>query len=653
MKRKQFLALLMAAAMVVSLAACGNSTDSAEEPATETTETSDAAGSGDASAASGDASGNAGGGSSASVSTSGTFDTYLDADGNEIASGDGTKYTTSYLTEDGETGILGSWSGLVGFKYRAGVYVKDGAIDEDNSVYALAGLNGVVADFDDEGITGLDVTTATSGFSAVIVRDSDYTISDANIVMNTDSDGQDVNDFAGYGAAVAVFGDSVVLIENSNIETTGVAKLATFADDGADIIVNNSTLGVNGGDIYSEYKSTANQSLMINPPWVLGISGSARTTNVMGDYTTGTYVDTTIKAANWGAVSIDSGTAMKLTCVNCEVSVDGSGYGAYAIGTGTEEYYLGTTFDVQTYAVILTGATVTFDSYTGGEEIDITKLDDAGTRVATVSSSAVAAGETVNSSVTSANFGFMFHHNASSGTNVLNILNGTTVSTENAVFLIKKISSEINIDSAEVSSADGVILQIIDNDDDMIGAYMDDVFGMPTFNMSFEEPDGWSSTWGVDYVDSGWTHDFNVTNATLNGSLYNGSGYTSNGGATLNVNLGENAVLNGGISATEYQHDYKSFTYRTEAEGYNATTAAEAAAKLGHVTNQVYSNGVNIVNVTLTDNAVWTVTEECYVDSLTIGADATVNATATDANGNEVTLEAGKTYTSLTLNAAE
>lgn len=148
----------------------------------------------------------------------------------------------------------------------------------------------------------------TSGFSAVIIRDSGYKITNADINLDSKSDGTDVNDFAGYGAGVVVYGKSKVEIENSKITTTGVGKAATSADKGADLIVRSSTLSTKGGTIYKDYKSTATQSYMICPPWVLGIAGSSRTTNVMGAYTTGTYVDTTFNAADWGAVSIDSGS---------------------------------------------------------------------------------------------------------------------------------------------------------------------------------------------------------------------------------------------------------------------------------------------------------------------------------------------------------
>ena len=466
----------------------------------------------------------------------------LTVGGQERAISAGT-YENAVLTVTGvlSDGALGSWDALTGLPYRAGLRVKDGAVDTANSV--LPSLGGAAAADD------VTLTTGSAGFSALILEDSDYTLKGADIRMNTDSDGTGVNDFAGLGAGVAAYGDARVVIENSTIATTGVAKAATFADAGADLIVRGSDLSCAGGEIYPAYKSTANQALMINPPWVLGISGSARATNVMGDYTTGTYVDTDITAADWGAVSIDTGSYMHLTLINSDVKVAGSGYGAYAIGTGTIEDYYGASFDVDTYAAIMTGATVNLNSVKAGDQIAVRKIVPDGSAANRSKSTATGslvttetATATANTVVNAKNFGFMFHHNAPDGWNVLNVNEGTELNTGHAAFLVKKVNAEINVDGAKVNARDGVILQMIDNDDDMVGAYMDEYFGMPTFNMSFSEPDGWSSTWGVDYKDSGWQTDFNVTGTALKGSLYNGTGYTANGGQTLNVTLGRGDV---------------------------------------------------------------------------------------------------------------
>lgn len=534
---------------------------------------------------------------------------------------------TSYLQdagEDGKLAALGSWNAISGLPYRAALSIRDGKVVDTESIRSA--INGTISD---TGASNVKSESQTSGFSAMIIRDSDYKITNANISLDSKSDGTDVNDFAGYGAGVAVYGDSKVEIEDSSITTTGVAKAATFADAGADLIVRNSTLTSRGGDIYKDYKSTANQSYMINPPWVLGIAGSSRTTNVMGDYTTGTYVNTTFDAANWGAVSIDTGSYMHLTLINSTVKVAGSGYGAYAIGGGTWEDYYGTTFDVDTYAIIMTGATASLGSVKKGDQIEVRKIvadEDADNRSASTKTGELVTTETAtadaNSVVNSRNFGFMFHHNASDGWNVLNINEGTEINTGNAAFLVKKINADIHVEGAEINADNGVILQMIDNDDDGVGAFMDDFYGMPTFNYKYEEKDGWSSTWGVNYKASGWRTEFSVVDADLKGNLYNGTGYGSNGGSALDVILGAGGSITGVISSTETQHGdsldnlYKSFTYRKDDEGFSYETAAAAAGKLGHVINQNYYNGVNPVNVTVGHGGAWVVTGDSIVNDL-------------------------------------
>ena len=72
--------------------------------------------------------------------------------------------------------------------------------------------------------------------------------------------------------------------------------------------------------------------------------------------------------------------------------------------------------DVSTYGIIMTGGEATFQSYTGGQEIDVVQFSGEtskygtgvnGTVVAKVSSDEVEDGVRVTSKVASDNFGFM------------------------------------------------------------------------------------------------------------------------------------------------------------------------------------------------------------------------------------------------------
>lgn len=142
---------------------------------------------------------------------------------------------------------------------------------------------------------------------------------------------------------------------------------------------------------------------------------------------------------------------------------------------------------------------------------------------------------------------------------------------------------------------------------------------MPTFNTTFHEEAGFANEFAVNETDvaENWTSDLTITNATIDGDVWNSSGYVgSNPATTLTVNLGEGANLTGLISAGAFSHTTKDATV-----GDGDWSGASA---LGHVTNIVNSNGKNIVNVALSANAVWTVSADCYIDTLYIEGEASV-----------------------------
>ena len=152
--------------------------------------------------------------------------------------------------------------------YRAALYVNNGEQDENS-------ITEVIQDGTAEGtnLTGGTISAASSGFSGVIVKNSGedtaskVTISNSTIDLSSQSDGTDVNDFAGYGAGVASFGDgTLTVIEDSEISTDGVAKSAVFTDGGADLVVKNSELKSTGGTIYEDYELTSATNKMVAPP---------------------------------------------------------------------------------------------------------------------------------------------------------------------------------------------------------------------------------------------------------------------------------------------------------------------------------------------------------------------------------------------------
>jgi hypothetical protein len=216
-------------------------------------------------------------------------------------------------------------------------------------------------------------------------------------------------------------------------------------------------------------------------------------------------------------------------------------------------------------------------------------------------------------------FGFMTHNSGS-----INVLDGTVVLTEEATFLYKAGDVDFVADQAVLKPKSGIILQMIDNDDATVGAEMG--ANGPVFNTEFYEDEGWPSENGND-VPATTSGPFgpatansvslNLTNGHYRGDVFNGTGYYTQLGDALEVNIGEGAVLKGAISLTETRHideNGDQNTYFTMDEYYY----------LGHVENRNHRNGNSSLSVSLTDGAIWKVTGESFITSLMVADGAIV-----------------------------
>ncbi len=535
---------------------------------------------------------------------------------------------TLVLTRDTE--FMGSWTwggrdaaaSTATPPFRAAAYIDSEGMNEECSVLEAVGSGKV---FDDKA-NGIKIQGQTGDFSGIVVNNADYSIHGAKITLGGDTvDGSNTNDFAGLGAAVVVSGEDAFLkVNGSKIETTGVGKLPVFVDDGAVAVFEGCKIRANGGTIYDGYMSTADQTIMVAPPWVLGLDNAesnARGSNLMGDYSVAAYVDSDIYAHGWAGLSTDSGSQMHLIVVNSDIKVENSGYGTYNIGSATEDFY-GVRMDVATIGIIHTGGQSTIRSSRAGEEINVAKMDgdtdEYGFQAEGAAVTAVSSRSSRPSEIVAGSFGIMAHQ----GTNVVNILDKTSITSGDAMFLIKGGNNYINVDDSLLKSESGVLLQLFDNDDPAVGLDMgtewgiDDLFyghtygmHMPTFNESFTEGEGYSSEFGgmTDYGTSGIC-DLTLSNGNYEGDIWNSTGYLVQGamgpasatGYDVTVTIGEGATLKGFVSAGEFSHVEKDL-----AVGNGDWSDAEY---LGHVTNQVYWNGYNNIDVVVEEGAIWIVT---------------------------------------------
>ncbi len=590
--------------------------------------------------------------------------------------------------------FIPTFSSRSGDSYTVGLYVQGNDVIGDYSY---------LTDFANDGDSSVDVKDLQidaqgSGFTAIAVQGTEETgasnvnISNVELNLSDDSDGSNACDFTGLGTAIVASGATenahiTLNIDNTTLNASGFGRDGIIVDDYADAIITNSTFTSLGGNtlpnaglVYDGYLNTAKQAFMLSPPWILGIIGGSRVANVLGDYSSLTVVDSTMKAGAWAVLSTDDCTEPVVNSVNSELIVAkadeegginggadlfgydynyGSGYGTYAIGDAIENFY-GTTFTGVTYATILTGGNLYFGASYAGLELK----NGTGDVIYTYD------GEAKDTEVNGV-WGIMDHQG---GTATLD--KGSVWNTEEAV-LLKKGTNEttFNVTGAELNSKSGVIFQAMD-DDDGYGAtpfsstalcLNGEEWGMPTFTSGWREQAasaGLPTAVGSRSTGGAVVTTLNLTSSEYTGDVFNGYGSGEGKDASgIAVNL-DGTTLNGAISSTDTIHG---MPYSEEAVAYLDSLAKEYGTginpqgdestysvkyalldKDGKVTedksqaayiqfleftmNEVYMMG-QVINfqaagatteVSLTNGANWNVTKDSYLTYLNVAEGCTV-----------------------------
>ncbi|MEU1510967.1 hypothetical protein ABZ490_02240 [Streptomyces sp. NPDC005811] len=498
------------------------------------------------------------------------------------------------------------------FPFRQALYVDADGVVRDRSV--LAAVQG--GRLTDTLARNVSITSTGECFDGVFVQDGTYTLQRPVISLT----GNGRCDFAGYGAAVVGDGSATTLVvEGARISTKGVVRTAVISNDGANVVVKDSTLHTRNGTLPADYQATVETPYTQSVPWMLGLDGNVRATNLIGKNSRATYLNSTVFSETWGALSVEGGSGLKLTAVNSHVGNTGAyGYGTYAIGDATVRV-LGSRFDVGSYATIIAGpaAVVHYGDSTRDAVAALNTELELGLSAAELK--ALPVRTTV---VNSGHFGYMFF-----GAGSLTLDGGTVINSARATFLNKGQQTAITVDGskgARLNPADGVILQMIELDDPgpvnvngkmmNVGVYTEPTTD-PTKDASFDVT-------AVHSADGAAT----FTDIKLKGDFYNGMRKGKNMVLTF-----DGATLEGVISATRTKHRVSSI---------DASTFYE----LGIVTNTVQAAVNNGAIVTLTGGSTWTLTGTSYLTSLTLAADAAVKAP----RGKAVTLTVDGTVTAIT-----
>jgi len=374
----------------------------------------------------------------------------LTVDGVETPIATGT-YTGTVVLEPTDQIVV--TSGDYTYDWRAAAYIADGAPVLAKSVSSA--VQGLTLS---ESLTTLDGATIKSvgpAFNGIVVTATDSTTAGDfkinNLTMNlTGNGGTDFsstadlveygNDFSGVGAGVVTQGYANVTLNSPSITTNGIVRTAILVKEHSTMQCNGGSIQTGGGqlcddtDLAAAYWAPAMPSIiatgyMVMPPFMLGIKGDCRATNLL-DYGTATYNDTTFNVKNWGALSVDSNTSVRLNVNNCKVTVADSGYASYTIGGDSKVTYTDSTINVPDMALI--GA------------------------------NGAASGYFRNDTVTSGRFGIVVWGN-SDGTYEVD---GGTWSTAKGLVLLKGSYSNVTLkNGASITSANGRILETATNDD--------------------------------------------------------------------------------------------------------------------------------------------------------------------------------------------
>ena len=387
-----------------------------------------------------------------------------------------------------EGGMPGGPGGGVSDPFRAAVYVENGEYIAEKSVAAA------VADGKVTGTSAQDVkiTSNEGKFNGIIVTgDAKSSYSITNPVINLNGNGGD--DTSGLGMGIMAAGKAEVTVENAKIVTNGANRSAVFVKGEGIIHVNNSSIETNNGPSAEESSnSSIGSGIMSAGPWLLGIKGKVRATNVI-ESGTAYYNNTHIKSQAWGALSTDGPVKVRLYATKCLIETVESGYGVYSIGDCLT-YFSGCTFNVADYgAIVCDFASATFTDAT-----------------------------TVNSR----RIGVMMHDG--SGGTILTIDKGSVFNAKSTVIQIKgRRGADIVVDNAQLNTESGVILQTMPNDDP---------------NMSSWNHSGGKQT---------YNRDVNATfsNMTLKGDIING--FTASG--SVNVTF-KKAAITGAITTAIVDH---------------------------------------------------------------------------------------------------
>lgn len=319
--------------------------------------------------------------------------------------------------------------------FRAGLYVENGAVVPEKSVLAAV-VGGTVEDGHADDIT---ITSCEDDFNGVMVAGrGEYTLDRPQIHFR----GNGSNDFIGQGAGVMATGEAKLTINHAHLTSYGAARGTIFGGGHGVLEVNDSVIEARPGVLPADYVDSIQPGEMRCVPWMLGLRGNCRATN-LADYTTAYFNRCKLTSESWGVMSTDGVEHVRSYIKDCEIKITGeSGYGAFAL-LDTEVTLDHSTIDVPDYGMVSSMANATFRVKNG---------------------TVIHAGR----------FGGMSYRLVDG---LFEMGSGCEIHAGETVFLTKGCPCTYTAEAAVLTTGNGVLLQMMDTDDPFNpkGSYSDPV----------------------------------------------------------------------------------------------------------------------------------------------------------------------------------
>ncbi len=304
-------------------------------------------------------------------------------------------------------------------EFKSAVVITDGKVSESQGVPAVV-RRGTVTDTRADDVR---IASSEESFNGILVTgNSTYEINRA--VMELDGFG--ANDFMGVGAGVAAIDNARVTINDSTIKMSGVTRCAVHVGGDSVVVANNCKFSNHSPD---------DQGWIGDFSWGVGFVGCNRLVQLC-DNGTAYYNNCDFDSNGWAIASIDGcDDAVAYYFKDCRMNLSGTnshGYGSFCIGDRNTVSFDNCDVHVNGYSLILRGMT--------GQARAIVKN---GTRF------------------TGERFGIICIGDNQTPCEI----SDSVIDTHQAAIVAKGSATTFNIKNSVLKSGDGVLLQLMDNDE--------------------------------------------------------------------------------------------------------------------------------------------------------------------------------------------